>query len=376
MVSSHWASSHPLAGDPRIGRWCELAEAASDSNPFYHPALLLPALEHFDGKGTVRLLEAWDDNRLIGLLPVETARRHGRVPCRNTRNFMHMHCFFGGPILRAGHEEAAWANLLGQLDTLPRAGAFLHLTGQDMDCASTQALKAVCQAEKRRLTNIHRYERAMLRSDDDADTYWTAHVRSKKRKELRRLVNRLEEMGQVTHSRLEQRADLPRWCEDFLTLEASGWKGAEGTALASHAGERSFFRDICANAEAAGMLDMLRIDVDGRAIAMLVNFRHLRGSYSFKIAIDENFGRFSPGVLIEIDNLHHVQGDPALDWMDSCAQADHPMIDHLWAERRPIAQYRVMLRGRGGARMRRTAAFHALGLAQAGANHLKGRLHR
>src|SRR3546814_2224216 len=47
----------------------------------------------------------------------------------------------------------------------------------------------------------------------------------------------------------------------------------------------------------------------------------------FKIAFDEALGRFSPGVLIEIANLQAVLGDPAIGWMDSCAAADHPMID-------------------------------------------------
>src|SRR3546814_12960434 len=60
----------------------------------------------------------------------------------------------------------------------------------------------------------------------------------------------------------------------------------------------------------------------------------------FKIAFDEALGRFSPGVLIEIANLQAVLGDPAIGWMDSCAAADHPMIDSLWGERRTITQYR------------------------------------
>src|SRR3546814_5811349 len=72
-----------------------------------------------------------------------------------------------------------------------------------------------------------------------------------------------------------------------------------------------------------------------------------RGGFSFKIAFDETMSRFSPGVLIEIDNLRRVLNRDDLDWMDSCAAADHPMIDSLWGERRQIVQYRVALRGVG-----------------------------
>ena len=118
---------------------------------------------------------------------------------------------------------------------------------------------------------------------------------------------------------------------------------------------------------------MLRLDLNGRPIAMLVNFRHGEGAFSFKIAIDEELGRFSPGVLIEIANLHAVQGDPDIAWMDSCAAPGHPMIDSLWAERRTIVQYRIALRGAGTRRLQRSAALAIANASEAIARKLKGR---
>ncbi len=67
-----------------------------------------------------------------------------------------------------------------------------------------------------------------------------------------------------------------------------------------------------------------------------------------------------------------MQADPAIDWMDSCAAADHPMIDSLWAERRTIVQYRIALHGRGLARIGRTTAFALANAAEALAARLKG----
>ena len=90
------------------------------------------------------------------------------------------------------------------------------------------------------------------------------------------------------------------------------------------------------------------------------------------LAFDEALGRFSPGVLIEIANLHAVQDDPAIGWMDSCAAPDHPMIDSLWAERRTIVQYRIALRGTGLARVQRAAAFALVNGLETLASLLKG----
>lgn len=371
-------ASHPTlpSRDPieqsQHARWLSLALDAAEANAFYAPDMLVAAVHHLAGDNHIGLIEAREGEMAIGLLPVVRQSRHGRLPIGCVANWMHHHCFFGAPIIRRGHEIAAWRSFLAQLDAAPWTRGFLHLQGLDAAGANAAALEALCVEQRRGRLEIHRYDRAMLRSDLTADAYWETQVRSKKRKELRRLQKRLAEMGAVETRLLTDGADLARWCDDFLALEASGWKGQEGTALACKPGDAAFFRAACAAAFDAGRLHMLRIDLDERAIAMLVNFRHGEGAFSFKIAFDETLGRFSPGVLIEIANLNAVQADPAIGWMDSCAAPDHPMIDSLWAERRTIVQYRIALHGVGVTRMQRSAAFAIANGVEAIARKLKG----
>lgn len=360
------------SGQSQRARWLALAQDAAEANAFYAPDMLGAAIDHLAAGQDVHLIEVYDGDRLIGLLPVVRRARHGRLPIGCVANWMHDHGFFGAPIIRRGDEIAAWRGFLAQLDAAPWGGGFLHLEGLDAAGANAAALEALCVEQRRGRLEIHRYDRAMLRSDLSADAYWETHVRSKKRKELRRLQKRLAELGTVETRLLSAQDDLALWCDDFLALEASGWKGQEGTALGCRPADEAFFRAACAAAFEAGRLHMLRVDLDGRAIAMLVNFRHGEGAFSFKIAFDESLGRFSPGVLIEIANLHAVQDDPTIGWMDSCAAADHPMIDSLWAERRTIVQYRIALHGSGMARLQRSAAFAIANGVEALARRLKG----
>ncbi|MFN9377465.1 MAG: hypothetical protein ACK564_10650 [Novosphingobium sp.] len=49
-------------------------------------------------------------------------------------------------------------------------------------------------------------------------------------------------------------------------------------------------------------------------------------------------------MLLQRANLATLS-DPAIQWTDSCAAADHPMIDHVWRERRAVG--RILL-GIGG----------------------------
>jgi hypothetical protein len=45
-------------------------------------------------------------------------------------------------------------------------------------------------------------------------------------------------------------------------------------------------------------------------------------------------GRASPGVQLTVDLTEAMLAAPAIAWCDSCAVADHPMIDSIWRERR------------------------------------------
>ena len=355
-VSPDVARGGPLA-------W--LADDCAEPNPFYTPALLDAAHGLRDAGTEVRIIDAMGtDGALIGRLPLVESREHGRFPMRHAANWQHRHCFYGAPLLRAGREDEAWSAILRALDAAPWSGSFLHLRNVDADGPVMASLKRVCAAQGRRCDEIGRYDRAMLRSNLDAEAYWTENVRAKKRKELRRLQSRLAELGQLVRRHLENPAELDAWIDAFLAIEAKGWKGEQGTALGSRAEDSAFLRAACRGAMAVNQLDMLRIDCDGQPIAMLINFTGAQGGFSFKIGIDPDFARYSPGVLIEQDNLARVLDAQVAPWMDSCAAPDHPMIDSLWGERRAIAQYRIGLAKPGFAGALRRLSLPAMMLVE------------
>ena len=86
---------------------------------------------------------------------------------------------------------------------------------------------------------------------------------------------------------------------------------------------------------------MLGLALDGKWIALKCNFLAGRGGFAFKIAYDEKFARFSPGVLLEVETLSRLHGRPEIEWMDSCAVSDHFMANRLWTGRREITTHLV-----------------------------------
>ncbi|HEY0114329.1 MAG TPA: GNAT family N-acetyltransferase [Allosphingosinicella sp.] len=323
--------------------WQALAAKASEPNPFCETWFVAASVRHL-ARSPVRIAEIRDGSGLVGLMPLVTESRYGRVPVKFSQNWRHHHLFLGSPLVRAGQEEAFWRGLLVGLDQQGWAAAFLHLRDLVEGGPLHRGLKAAAAALGRPAKTVYREERAFLQSSLGADAYYEQSVRKKKRKELARLRNRLAEMGPLSVRALADGDDLSAWCDTFLQLEASGWKGREGTALACRSETETFFREAMAGALGQGRLQFLRMDVGDRPVAMLINFLAPPGSFSFKTAFDEDFARFSPGVLIQLDNLKILER-PGIAWMDSCAAEQHPMIDSLWAERRPIIRVTVPLSG-------------------------------
>ena len=339
-----------------LAEWDALADDASEPNPFGERWYLQAAL-HALGIDDIRIGVVRDDT-LIGIMPLIAQRRYAGLPIAHVQNWLNHNAFLGTPLVRKGAEQRFWAALLGQLDNAPDSGFFLHLAGIAINGPVAAALEAVSLDENRRFAVVHREERALLERGLSPDAYWEENVRGKKRKELRRQHKRLAEDGTLTFERSDGGLGLDRWIADFLALEKAGWKGANGSALDCVDETRALFCNTLKGAAAAGKLELLAHYLDGRPIAMLANFLTPPGTFSFKTAFDEDYARFSPGVLLQFENLALLERE-GIAWCDSCAAQDHPMIDSLWSGRRAIGRYSVAI----GGKAKRTA-FAALLMAE------------
>ncbi|WP_447931415.1 GNAT family N-acetyltransferase [Sphingopyxis fribergensis] len=335
----------PLSlSDELAAAWDRLADEASEPNPFAERWCLQSALHLLDPDRHARLLLVRDgiDGPVIGIMPLAAATHYGRIPLRHVTGWTHHNHFHGAPLVRSGFESLFWSVLLGWCDAAPWARTLLHVPRLTEDGPLHRALADAARMRGGEAEVVHREERALLESDLSPEEYWDAAVRAKKRKELRRQANRLAEQGAVQFRRWQTGETIDPWIDAFLDLEARGWKGRAKSALASQNDTQAWFRAILTAAGDAGRLDMRALDLDGRPLAMLVNFLCPPGGFSFKTAFDEDYARFSPGVLLQQANLDLLD-DPQIGWVDSCAAPGHPMIDSVWRERRALAWVNVSL---------------------------------
>lgn len=327
-----------------IDAWDALALNASEPNPFFESWYLMPSLQHLARQGDVAILRYAENGVLAGLMPVVRPNRYYRWPIPNISNWLHANCFCGAPLVARGSEADFWNALLRWADDKPGPALFLHLRGIPLSGPLYTSLQATLADHGRHAAIVHHEERAMLASDLSPDAYLEASLSGKKRKELRRQAKRLADEGEVSIQRQTDAADLAAWTGAFLELEASGWKGKAGSALACDPATAALVRASLEGAALRGRLDRLTLTLDGRPLAMLATFISAPGAFSFKTAFDENYARFSPGVLLQRENLAMLErADVA--WSDSCAAADHPMIDHFWRERRSVGRISIAIGG-------------------------------
>jgi CelD/BcsL family acetyltransferase involved in cellulose biosynthesis len=167
---------------------------------------------------------------------------------------------------------------------------------------------------------------------------------AKKLKELRRQRHRLAEHGAVHFDVARTPEEVACAIETFLTLEASGWKGKRGTALAQHDGDASFARRASIALAEVGQCEIVSLRAGDTPVAAGIVLRHQDRAFYFKLGIDERFAKLSPGVQLTLDLTRHLCADPEIASADSTADADHPMINPIWRGRFAIGDVLIPLR--------------------------------
>ena len=128
-----------------------------------------------------------------------------------------------------------------------------------------------------------------------------------RRSDLRRARRLAEKMGAVEVAIITPtRAQLPQLLEESFQVEAAGWKGAHGTALATDPVRGAFFRRYAEQACAKGILRMCVLRIGGQPAAVQIavesgsRFDLLRAGY------DEQFSRCSPGMLLTVETIRYA----------------------------------------------------------------------
>lgn len=263
-----------------VGEWDALARRTSAPH-YLRPGWFGPWYEAFSPESAL-VLQARRAEELVGVLPL--VERRGVVASASNG---HSPCF--APL--AADPETLEALLAAARERARRRLDLLYVDGED---PARQQLVAPGGGRT--------IERVIARSPYiDLEGDWAAFeaaLPSKRRSDMRRRHRKLEEAGTVEIADVTESDRIGELLAEGWSVEAKGWKGEGGTAVAAGAATSLFYERIAAWAMAEGLLRLSFLRLDGRVLAFAFCFEDSRTLDVLKIGFDPEYGKFAPGVLL------------------------------------------------------------------------------
>ncbi len=103
--------------------------------------------------------------------------------------------------------------------------------------------------------------------------------------------------------------ELPGLLDTAFAIEASGWKGRAGTAMAMDAPQGDFYRLFCRRAAKRGRLRLSFLDIGQTPAAMHISVQSDDALWLIKTGFDEQFSAASPGVQLDMMVLAQARAD-------------------------------------------------------------------
>ena len=122
------------------------------------------------------------------------------------------------------------------------------------------------------------------------------------RQQVRRNRRRLEGAG-GRYRTCTGGAQLERDLDSFLRVEASGWKGGEGTAILSQPETDRLYRGFVREAAERSWLRLHLVEIGGSTVAGALVVAIGSEGFFLKIGFDESYGHLSPGVALTAEML-------------------------------------------------------------------------
>jgi hypothetical protein len=350
-----------------VPAWEDLCARAIEDNVYYSPRYARVLIDTVEHRESLRFAVIWKHEQLMALLPftrstIETPFL-GAVP----RAWQTKYTFSCTPVFDRSCATDAAAALIKLLGTIKEGEWYIPVV--NTHGAACRAMIEALDKDDRPWKFYNTFHRATLECAGSFKEHIQTHLSSKRRRDLARNRRRLEEVGRIAHETYRSGANLTRAVEAFLQIEASGWKGKRGTALASRAETKQFALGVFDGCAAGSICRADVLTLDERPIAVsLIVFAGGTG-FTVKCTYDEAYRTYSAGLLLEVEVIRSFLTERWACRLDAATAGAH-VIDSLWPGRTEVADLMFTLAPRR-ARLRLSALARSTHVKHAAKNALK-----
>lgn len=279
--------------------WNELCDRATAA-PFHRPEWIRAYLQAFEPKAEVTLLTISSGEKLLAVLPLLQQRGwYAGVPVAKLAGPGNAHSVrFDLVVAPELALETAVSLMWAELKRMPgwqllMLPVFPQRGGCDM-------MIQLAAAEGHHTLTYLFQDSPILRmpSNDAGKLDPFARTNRHFRHELRRYARLLEEETGHTPRLVCHIDDDPNRLSKFYELEAAGWKGERGSAIACDPGTRRFYDAIAQEGSRRGYFCLHTLETNGTVAAAAFSVKTEHCFAPMKIAYDESLHRGGPGQLL------------------------------------------------------------------------------
>jgi|GEM_PF-896066 len=323
--------------------WKALAARAVEPNPFYEPACVVAAATHQTFGDEISMVFAEEDGRFFAAFPIRHLHRWRNFPYPFVVTQVRRMIYCGTPLVDPERAEEAVGAVLDTLadDRRLTRGRVLIMQQLTEGGPADQAVKAAVRARRLAVTTYESWERGVVnrRATSDYESLQSRKDRAELRRSRRRFADLLG-----SEPVLVDRSDDPAAVDDFIAMEAAGYKSENNVAVATVEGESEYLKAMCAGFASEGRLRLYSLEAGGQNLAMqmMVDGSH-GGIFAVKTTYDEQYFRQAPGVLLHLEAMRLCHETSDADWIDTCSSPEFTLLLRLYPDRRRITSYFVPL---------------------------------
>ncbi len=219
--------------------WRDLASRAVEPNPFYEPDCIIPAATHQSFGDEIQLVVAGTDDRFYACMPIRHVKRWRQMPYPIATTQVRRMTYLGTPLVDAEHGVEAVKAMITALARERGAGGSRVLCVQELTDGHVASLFRSAASELGlSLIVFESFERGFIgRHNPSSDEQ--SHRSKTVRNILRKQRNLLKELGGT--GKVVDRGNEPGAIDDYISLEASGYKAENGVAMSTVPGESEYF---------------------------------------------------------------------------------------------------------------------------------------
>jgi CelD/BcsL family acetyltransferase involved in cellulose biosynthesis len=338
-----------VGDEERLARLAPTWDAlAGDGDPFMTHAWLAAWRAAFGAGSSARVCLVWRGEQLVAGLPLM------QTPA--------------GPRAMANGQTPSFRPLAADRPALEALiGAALAASGGVLELP-------MLRRDHPLITGRHRAWRSLYTAHttspiiDTVGTFasWRELTRPRWRTPIERLARKMRRDHDAELRLVAVPDDVEATITAGLALEAAGWKGRQGTAIASSPATDAFYRGVARRFHDRGQLRTSTIVLDGGLVAFALCLLHGNRLWQLKIAFDERHRGLAPGLVLHVEavercfelglSAYELLGDRS-EWKDKFATSERDYVRFTAYGRGPAPTGRYLARqgGRAWRRARATA---------------------